>query len=61
VLLLASATVGVDDESPVGLHFFNPVQLMKLVEVIHTDATDPAVFALCKSWADSLGKSTVGM
>ena len=43
----------------VGLHFFNPVQLMKLTEVIRTDATDDGVFALTQSWAQSLGKTTV--
>eukprot|EP00568_Trieres_chinensis_P017549 CAMPEP_0183322624 /NCGR_PEP_ID=MMETSP0160_2-20130417/72201_1 /TAXON_ID=2839 ORGANISM="Odontella Sinensis, Strain Grunow 1884" /NCGR_SAMPLE_ID=MMETSP0160_2 /ASSEMBLY_ACC=CAM_ASM_000250 /LENGTH=71 /DNA_ID=CAMNT_0025489831 /DNA_START=6 /DNA_END=218 /DNA_ORIENTATION=+ len=28
----------------VGVHFFNPVQIMKLVEVIRTDDTLPEVF-----------------
>lgn len=43
----------------VGLHYFNPVQLMKLTEVIRSDVTDPAVFALAKHWSDSLGKVSV--
>lgn len=28
-----------------GLHYFNPVQVMKLVEVVSTKSTDPAVEA----------------
>ena len=32
---------------------------MKLVEVIRTDQTDPAVFDACKEWATSLGKAAV--
>ena len=28
----------------VGIHFFNPVQIMKLVEVIYTPETNPDVF-----------------
>jgi 3-hydroxyacyl-CoA dehydrogenase len=43
----------------VGLHFFNPVQVMKLVEVVRTDTTDPAVFAACKDWVVSVGKHPV--
>jgi 3-hydroxyacyl-CoA dehydrogenase len=43
----------------VGLHFFNPVQLMKLVEVVRTDATDPEVFAQARSFGEAVGKKPV--
>ncbi len=39
-----------------GLHFFNPVPLMKPVEVIKTVVTDPAVVQLGISFARKLGK-----
>jgi 3-hydroxyacyl-CoA dehydrogenase len=42
-----------------GLHFFNPVQLMQLVEVIKTDETDPAVFARAMDFAKSLKKTPI--
>jgi 3-hydroxybutyryl-CoA dehydrogenase len=43
----------------VGLHFFNPVPLMKLVEVVRSPLTDPAVFEEALALARSLGKSPV--
>ena len=43
----------------VGLHFFNPVQLMKLVEVVRSDATDDEVFAAARSFGEALGKAPV--
>lgn len=43
----------------VGLHFFNPVQMMKLVEVVRCEETDPVVFEECKSWAHAIGKHPV--
>lgn len=43
----------------VGVHFFNPVQLMKLVEVIRTDETDPAVFDKAYKWVSDIGKVAV--
>src|SRR5204862_6730420 len=39
----------------VGLHFFNPVPLMKLVEVVRSPLTDPAVFEEREALAASLG------
>ncbi len=43
----------------IGLHFFNPVPVMKLVEVIRTIATDPKVFEEAVSFAGRLGKVPV--
>lgn len=43
----------------VGVHFFNPVQVMKLVEVIRTDETDPAVFEKAQAWVSDIGKVPV--
>ena len=43
----------------IGLQFFNPVQLMKLVEVVRTAETDPAVFSRGYAFASALGKTPV--
>jgi 3-hydroxyacyl-CoA dehydrogenase len=43
----------------VGIHFFNPVQIMKLVEVIRTEKTDPAVFDKAYNWVSDIGKVPV--
>jgi len=43
----------------VGLHFFNPVPVMKLVEVVHTIATDPGVYEEMVSFGAKLGKTPV--
>lgn len=43
----------------VGLHFFNPVQLMRLVEVVRTDETDEDVFASARAFGEACGKSPV--
>jgi 3-hydroxybutyryl-CoA dehydrogenase len=43
----------------IGLHFFNPVPLMKLVEVVKTVRTDPAVIADASAWVLALGKTAV--
>jgi len=42
-----------------GLHFFNPVPIMKLVEVIRTIATDPKVNEEVVAFAMRLGKTPV--
>ena len=42
-----------------GLHFFNPVPLMKLVEVIQTLQLDPAVYDEVKDFSQKIGKTVV--
>jgi 3-hydroxybutyryl-CoA dehydrogenase len=43
----------------VGLHFFNPVPVMKLVEVVRTIATDHAVYDEMVAFGAKLGKTPV--
>ena len=53
---LASATDR--PERFIGLHFMNPVPLMKLVEIIRGIATDAVTYEIAVSFAKSLGKTT---
>ena len=46
-------------ERLVGLHFFNPVPIMKLAEVIRTIATDPKVYEDAAALAVRMGKTAV--
>ena len=46
-------------ERVVGLHFFNPVPVMKLVEVVRTIATDEEVFDTAYRFARDLGKEPI--
>src|SRR5262252_2654756 len=43
----------------IGMHFFNPVPVMKLVEVVRTILTDPQVFAAAVEFAGQIGKVPV--
>ena len=45
-------------EKFIGLHFMNPVPLMKLVEIIRGIATDPATYENAVDFARSLGKTS---
>jgi 3-hydroxybutyryl-CoA dehydrogenase len=42
-----------------GMHFFNPVPLMKLVEVVKTVVTEPAVVELGLAYARQVGKTPI--
>ena len=53
------ATATKRPERFVGLHFFNPVPVMKLVEVVRTIATDPSVYEEMVAFGTKLGKTPV--
>lgn len=54
---IASATARKDRF--VGLHFFNPVPVMKLLEVIKLPETTEDTFSKVMEWGQSIGKQTV--
>jgi 3-hydroxybutyryl-CoA dehydrogenase len=43
----------------IGLHFFNPVHIMKLLEIIVAPATAPEVLESCRSWGEAIGKQCI--
>ncbi len=43
----------------IGFHFFNPAQVMKFVELVHTVATDEDVVESARGFAEKLGKTPV--
>jgi len=57
IAAMASATARADRF--VGLHFFNPVPLMQLVEVVRTVTTSPGTFEKALNFGRSLGKEAV--
>ena len=46
-------------ERVIGLHFFNPVPLMKLVEVVKTVRTAPDAVSDANAWCMAIGKTVV--
>jgi len=57
VIEIAAATKRLD--KVLGLHFFNPAPVMKLLEVVRTIATSNETTELCKLFGESLGKTVV--
>ncbi len=45
--------------SVIGMHFFNPVPLMPLVELVRTGDTSDGVIASARSLAETMGKTTI--
>ncbi len=59
---LSIGEMGVSFGAParlLGLHFFNPAEKMRLVEVVRGPRTDPEVVARAEGWVRALGKTPV--
>jgi 3-hydroxybutyryl-CoA dehydrogenase len=46
-------------EKIIGMHFFNPVPVMKLVEIIKGQSTSEETFAVIKALSEKLGKTPI--
>ena len=57
--VIECATATGRPQDVVGLHFFNPAPVMKLVEIVSTVATAPAVLATARAVTGKLGKHPV--
>ena len=57
IIEMAAATKRMDRVG--GTHFFNPVPVMKLVEVVQTIATSDETLAILRTFGESLGKTVV--
>jgi 3-hydroxybutyryl-CoA dehydrogenase len=53
------ASVTKRPEKVIGMHFFNPVPVMKLVELIKGQATSPEIFETIKALAEKMGKTPI--
>jgi 3-hydroxybutyryl-CoA dehydrogenase len=56
---MMAATSPARQQRFIGMHFFNPVPIMKLVEVVRTILTDPGVYEDAVTFATGLGKVPV--
>lgn len=56
---IATATSADRQQRVLGVHFFNPVPVMKLVEVISTNETSAETFATLEKFGQDVGKTTV--
>jgi 3-hydroxybutyryl-CoA dehydrogenase len=57
--LTAIAAITKRPDKVVGMHFFNPAPVMKLVEIINGLATSPETYETVRALAEQLGKSPV--
>lgn len=57
--IIAAAVVTSRPDKVLGIHFFNPAPIMKLVEIVKTIATSDEAVEISESFGKSLGKTTI--
>ena len=57
--IIAMAAATKRPEQFLGLHFFNPVQVMKLLEIIRTIKTSEETIATTRAFSDKIGKKSI--
>ncbi|MFD9734177.1 3-hydroxyacyl-CoA dehydrogenase family protein [Umezawaea sp. NPDC059074] len=58
-LSISALAEGLPGDRLVGMHFFNPVPVQELVELVHHAGVDPDVVARVRAWAEALGKTVI--
>src|SRR5688500_2771076 len=59
-LSIGAIAAGLDEPARViGMHFFNPVPVMKLVELIRSPVTSAAVLDRARAFVESIGKTAI--
>ncbi|KJK49480.1 3-hydroxybutyryl-CoA dehydrogenase [Lentzea aerocolonigenes] len=58
-LSISEIAAGLPGERVLGMHFFNPVPVQQLVELVHHEGVDPANVAKARTWAEEMGKTVI--
>lgn len=58
-LSITALAQGLPAERVIGMHFFNPVPVQQLVELVVHDAVAPSTVANARAWAEELGKTVI--
>jgi 3-hydroxybutyryl-CoA dehydrogenase len=57
--IAAIAAVVANPARVIGMHFFNPVHIMKLLEIVHHDANTDATVAAVRAVGERIGKTPI--
>ncbi|MDQ2584585.1 3-hydroxyacyl-CoA dehydrogenase family protein [Saccharothrix yanglingensis] len=58
-LSIGALAEGLPGDRVLGMHFFNPVPVQQLVELVRHDGVAPEVVAKARRWAEELGKTVI--